>query len=603
MSMIRTVGFWGCLALSCLAEEGARSLYDSEVYSQIPLRDLTDANRAQFLSDVRAAQVGTVLLSFCDAYDEPPVRQAMFGKLAREIAWFRTNGVSTIVWINGFGYGNVRKGYGGKLLEKSQRLVAFASDRPSGAICPTDPVMRQLLREQVRDVAKAGARFILMDDDYVQSVRPGAGCACPAHLKRVSTRMGRTVSRDDIRKAFTGGPNPLRTAYLDVSGEIVLELARELRREVDGVDPTVGMGLCASYTHHDVEGASLSQLMEAFGGTAHKLGRISGAPYWRDSSHFSGATLAGTLEFVRMQSAWYRNSGFPMLDENDPHPRKVSVVPAWRVELYDKAVVADGGLRRHKYMLCYGPDRSEPGYLEAHLADLTDDAKLKAIFAGTVPAGVRVLYPRTSLREAWLPTPYMGDSALMGVFSHPIAAQFLVRNGIPCRHEGEGPAIAFGTGALEIGEKEMARGVIVDRSAADLLKKRGVDVSRPCFHVLDLDLYTLRLDQYVQNTHRNELLQTLCRFANGTNAISITASTSDVYSVLHRNPKDGSFALLLENIGEQAAEVRINLPGPAKVLQALRGEFKPDSQGLLLERLPAHGYAAVRFGVRSEEMK
>jgi len=597
--MIRTclVGCVAALALSGVAETG-KSLYDSEIFAQIEIPSLTDANRAQFLADVRAAGIGTVLLSSCDEYDEAPVRRAKFAKMAREIDYFRTNGVPTLVWINGFGYGNVRKGYGGKLLAKSQRLIAFGSDRKSDAICPTDPVMRQLLKDQVRDSAKAGARFILMDDDYIQSVRPGAGCACPAHLARVSARMGRPVTRDDIREAFTGGPNPLRTAYLDVSGEIVLELARELRAEVDQVDPTVGMGLCASYTHHDVEGTSLARLLEVFGGKGRKLGRISGAPYWEDNSHFLGTTLAGTMEFVRMQSAWYRNCGYPMLDENDPHPRKVSVVPAWRVELYDKVVIADGGLRRHKYILCYGKDRSEPGYLEAHLADLPDDAKLKAIFAGTQPTGVRVLYPRASLREAWLPKPYMGDRPLEGVFSHPIAAQFLVRNGIPCRHEGEGPAIAFGTGAFEIGEKEMAQGVILDRSAADLLKKRGVDVTRPCFHVVDVDVYALRLDKYAQDTHRNELLQALGRFAKGRSPVSVTASTPLVYSVLHQDPKDGSYAVLLENIGEKPADVRIHVPGAARVLGSLRGEFTADAQGVQLKGLPAHGYAAVRIAVR-----
>jgi len=577
--------------------ETARSLYDSEIYSQIELASINDRNRDQFLADVRAGQVGTVLLSMCDRYDEPPERKRWFAKLAREIAFFRTNGVPTLVWINGFGYGNERTGYAGKLLAQSQRLTPFRGDRKTGAVCPTDPVMRRLLVEQVRDVARAGARFILMDDDFVQTSRPGLmGCACPAHLARVSAAVGRPVGRADVVASFTGVPNPVRTAFLDVSGEIVLELARELRRTVDAVDPTIGMGICASFTHYDVEGASLPRLLEAFGGGARKLGRISGAPYWSvGGGHLPGARLEDTLEFVRLQSAWFRHAGFPMLDENDTYPRKVSCVPPWLFELYDKAVIADGNLRRHKYMLCYGADRSEPGYLEAHLADLPDDPKLRRLFAGTRPYGVRVLSPRRSLREAELPPTFMGEHPIMNMFSFPLAASLLLRNGIPCRHEGEGPAIAFGTGAFEVGERERTRGVILDRSAADILKKRGVDVAAPCFQVLDVDVRSLNFATYAKDTHREEILSALRRFSPQDGLIRLETSAPRVYSVIHRDDARGTFSVLLENMGEESAEVWIRTPAEPTILDSLRGAFSATRDGVRLKSLPPHTYAAVRF--------
>jgi hypothetical protein len=204
---------------------------------------------------------------------------------------------------------------------------------------------------------------------------------------------------------------------------------------VDEVDPAVGMGLCASYTHWDVEGCDLLELVGAFAGKGRKVLRISGAPYWANSK-LPGTGLADIIEFVRMQSAWTRGLDMTVFDENDPYPRKVARVPPWRCELYDKAIIADGHLARHKYMLCYGPDRAEPGYLEAHLADMPDDAKLRRIFAGTEPYGVKVECPQHRLRTAMLPTPFVGERPITALYSQPAAAFELRRKGIPTRFDG-----------------------------------------------------------------------------------------------------------------------------------------------------------------------
>ena len=574
----------------------AASLYDSELYSQIELELLTDSTRERFLSDVRMANVGTVLLSFLDFFEEGENRRPMLDKLAREMRFFETNGVSTLVWINGLGYGNERTGVAAKRLANSTRLTAF-DGQTTGAICPTDSVIRQALRENVRDIAKAGARFILMDDEFVQSVRPGLGCVCSNHLALVSEAVGRPVTALDIRDSFTGKPNAVRTAFLDVSGRLLTDLARELRREVDAVDPTIGMGICASYTHYDVEGTEMDALIAAFAGKARPLFRISGAPYWRDS-RYHGSGLEGTLEFVRMQSAWYRDAGFPVLDENDPWPRKTSVTPAYLCEMYDKAVIADGGLRRNKYMLCYGPDRSETGYLEAHLENQADDVAIGRIFARTRSFGVRVLFPRQSIRQAELPTPYAGDWTLEGLFSHPLAGHFLVRNGIPTRYAGEGPAIAFGTAAFAVGAGEISRGVVVDREAARILRQRGVDTSTDRFEVLNFNGADLNASE--AGRYRERLLSAFRRFAGCPLSVSVETAAPNVYQIVSTDGTDKSYSVLLENLGERPADVKIRTAGRPSVVESLRGVFAERADGLELKAFPPHAYAAVKFCLSAE---
>jgi len=417
-----------------LATAAAAGVYDAKLYSQLPLFHITDANRATYLADMRAAGVETVLISgLYKVYEDDWTRMGVFSKLSSEIRYFETNGIPAAVWVGGFGDGSVRPYY------KDSVKITNLTGRPTGkggAVCPLDPKLRRELAVRVRNVARAGTKFILMDDDFVTSARGIIGCSCSNHLARVAAKCGRpVVTCEDVKAAFTGSPNALRTAYMDVTGEVVMELARELRRVVDEVDPAIGMGLCASYTHWDVEGCDLLELVGAFAGKGRKVLRISGAPYWL-TARIPGTGLADTIEFVRMQSAWTRGIDMTVLDENDPHPRKVAQVPPWRCELYDKAVIADGRLSRHKYMFCYGPDRAEPGYLEAHLADMPDDVKLRSIFKDTSPYGVKVDCPQHRLRSAELPTPFAGEAWIASHYSMPTAAFELRRKGIPTRFDG-----------------------------------------------------------------------------------------------------------------------------------------------------------------------
>ena len=550
---------FACVASPLRTESSTpNDVYHSDLYAQVPLQDITEANRARYVADARAAGIGTIYLSFIDDgigvgfFAEGAERQAAFARLAREIRHFEAAGFAVAVWVNGFGYGNVRKHFSG-----STRITSV-DGRVSGAVCPLDPEMRRVLHANVRDIARAGAKFILMDDDYVQSARGFLGCACSNHLSRVAARLGRAaVTREELKSAYTGKPNALRTAFLDVSGEVAVELAKELRRTVDAVNPKIGMGICASYTHWDVEGCDLPELVKAFAGETRPFLRVSGAPYWKNA-HWPGTGLEGIIEFVRMQSAWTRGWEASVQDEDDPYPRKTALVPPWMCELYDKAVIADGRLARHKYMLCYGPDRAEPGYLEAHLADLPDDAKIRQIFAGTTPFGVCVRQRPHNLREATLPASFDRENVLTELYSMPFEGFLLARNGIPLRYGEDGPSVPF----AELG----------------------------------IDPTTVNYTTYRTGTHRHAILDILKRKAGKAFPVYVETEAR-VYQVVHHDPAKGEYAVLLENMGDSPADVWVVTSGAVKVLQSLNGNFMERSDGLMLQSLPPHRYAAVRFSL------
>jgi len=568
---------------------GGKTVYDAGLYAQIPLRDITDANRAQYLADVRAAGVETVLISFLEFFEQGEARRPTLTKLAAEIGYFKKAGVPTMVWINGFGYGDDRtKTPEGRVRFKDSQVLVGVDGRSNGALCPLDPAHRAYLLEFVRDVAAAGAKFILMDDDYVQSARGRLGCVCPRHLARVSAKCGHAVTREEVCASFTGKPNAVRTAFVDTTGEVAIELAREMRATVDAVNPSVGMGLCLSYTHWDIEGADMESLLGAFAGSENgeaascrftttqdpgqgvkrrdaasplrrKVVRLSGAPYWGDR-RFNGMGLEGFIECLRLQGEWTRGKGWTVFDENDPYPRKVAKVPTWRCELYDKATIADGLVARHKYMFCYGPDRAEPGYLEAHLVNLPDDARLRALFANTEPYGVYLPFPQRQIREATLPAEFVGEDRLTGLMSQPFGAVLLLRSGIPVRYTPADDAYTLDARAL------------------------GIDL-------WNLDYLVVKPEDY-----RQKILDAAAGSGKPL-AVHVETASRRIYQIIRYNPVEKSYSVLLENMGDTSADVKIVAKGTVKILDSLRGDFKVVPEGVALSDFPAHAWSVVKFSL------
>ena len=106
-------------------------------------------------------------------------------------------------------------------------------------------------------MARAGARRIMLDDDYRLAYRAyGMGCACEKHLARMEEICGERLSRAQLRRlAFSGVPNRYRAAWLKAQAESLIGLAKRCRARLNAIDPAIQLGFCAcpvSYTHLDV---------------------------------------------------------------------------------------------------------------------------------------------------------------------------------------------------------------------------------------------------------------------------------------------------------------------------------------------------------------
>ena len=465
------------ILVSCTGSPGRTDLKEPVIVTQVPLGYLDDSTRQTYLDDLRNSGVSVVLVSLEDVFCSGAERDSLMARLGRAIRLFEGEGYEVGVWTNTLGYGYPRPQLD-TLVPGIRYLTSFEGNT-GNAVCATDKGFLELMKDNVRDFARAGARFILIDDDLVQGVRPGFACVCEGHLALLKEATGRDFTREQVRDLFTGDSSAERTAYMDILGGSMEDFCRGLREAVDEVDPGIVMSICSSYTHFDAEGVDMEEIARLLAGKGHTpFLRLSGATYWPVvAPRFPGETLGDVLDFVRMQTGWFRGRGVVLFDENDPYPRKSDIVPEEWCEIYDKVMMAGGGVNRHKYMCCYTPQDPDRAYVEAHLSDKDDDPVLLDMFAGTSPCGFRVWNAEHLVRETTLPDEYPGNYQMMVRASHSAAAVFLGANSIPACFEGKGfPGIVFGDQARLLPPGAAGHGLVLDVPAALALISKGMDV-------------------------------------------------------------------------------------------------------------------------------
>ena len=442
---------------------------------QVVLRHYTE-DPQRFDDDLRAAGADWVLLSLCEFFESGEERKKGLRDLSFALDRLRGQGYRVALWTNSLGWGSDRcKAFYDRFRDSTP--LTELDGRTGTAVCTLDPAFTAYMVRNTQDFIRAGADLILWDDDLVQSVRPGFLCACKRHLARFAEKTCRVYTREEVKRLFTGAPSPERTAYLDLMGESMTQFCTALRRGADEIDPSVRMGLCCSYTHYDIEGVEMEDLLRLLAGEGNRpFMRMSGAAYWPVlSKKFPSYTLNDVVDFVRMQIGWLRDRDWDILDENDPYPHDHFTVPVSFTELYDKIMIANGGAHRNKYILCFptGGDRS---YLNAHIGNMPKDQPLKNMFAGLDPVGFYVHTEMHALRETTLPDEYMGNGAILHLFSQPLAAMFMNQFSLPTQFETKGPGVLTGHLAETICVEDLRDGVLLDAEAAKLLLKRGICV-------------------------------------------------------------------------------------------------------------------------------
>ncbi len=426
-----------------------------------------------------------ILLSITDFYARGEVRAQKLDWIKQVVNALHKEGFEVGIWTTTLGWGNLRSDEFEEQYRDSLRIPSF-SGGGSHAICVLDRPYQQEVRSYIADFAGTGADMILLDDDLILSARGSLGCICKAHLERLSERVGHAVTVADLRVAYSGAPNELRSQFLKSQGETILEYVRMIRAAADSVNPAVRIGLAASYTLFDIEGVDVEEMLRILSGKGNRpFLRLSGATYWaRYASRLNNCpqSLGCIQEFVRSCRAFFRGTDIELLDENDCYPRDHRLVPATYVELYDRITLADGDDGRLKYIV-QGPystplQQGGKSYTNAHLRNLPYDKTLLQMFQGRSSCGWRVHQERHLIQEATLPEEFAGDVPIMSWCTQSRAGAFLTGNNqITSYGENtDGPVAAFWENARHLTETELNSGVLLDVTGAKILTDLGIDV-------------------------------------------------------------------------------------------------------------------------------
>ena len=463
----------------------ARTLADCRLTVQFDNVDLAEYGCAALLEKARLAGADGIELERCIFYPDGEKRARELERLASEIRFFEEAGYPVAIWTTSLGYGP---------MDDPDFLRRFPNFRPlrnfiggEAAVCSTDEANREAIAQNVRDFIRAGAKTILFDDDLVQACRPGVVCVCDEHLRRIAAHLGvASVTPEEVRAAYTGKPNPLRSACLDVMGESLMDFCRAMRAAADEVDPSATLATCLSVSQFDLDGVDVPEMVRLLAGPqcAQPFVRLSGATYW--PRHPGNARnweqgLGGVVEFLRWQAALLRADGIVPMDENDPYPRDPNVVPAEMCEAYDRAMIAEGGVIRNKYILRHNNKTGrgiDSAYLDAHLAGRDEAERLAALFENAEPIGFEIFAPAHFLRDAVLPDPVADKREYLRLCTQPLAGILLAANGAPTRYDRDtgSPLAAFGPSAATLPEAWLSRGVVLDRDGAAILRERGIDM-------------------------------------------------------------------------------------------------------------------------------
>lgn len=407
--------------------------------------------------------------------------------LKRDISLLKENGLEVIVWLGQtFGHDKSPIGDDRKSMYSNQWLIGQGRVT---AFCPLDKDFKKRFCEWVAEIAKLAPDVILIDDDY----RLNGGCVCELHMQGIREELGENISADELcARAFVGGRNRYRDAFIHSQGASMRELARAMRAAVDKINPKVRMGICATPFLWDCDGCDVVEIAELLAGGTRPFVRLFGAPY---HAAIDGRLRLGTvIEHERSQMSWFGDSDAEVISEGDTWPQMRHVVPAAYLENFDTALRASGecsGIFKAMFN-CIASGKYESRYADVCADNAELYRRIDKAFGDKSAVGVR----------PYLVPHIMQDAEMNGIKSLGICSgenilkcggsnfnpsrgcggnynpsiELAVKNALPTSYEDGSVNIVFGENARHIPDAELEKGAIIDLVAAKILMERGIDV-------------------------------------------------------------------------------------------------------------------------------
>lgn len=347
-----------------------------------------------------------------------------------------------------------------------------------GNFCPCDENFLKATEQWMRDVSTLAPDMIMIDDDFRTTMRGEApGCICDWHLAEYNRRVGEKLTREEIvKKVFCGAPNRYRDEWFKMQGESLYNMARRLRAAVDSVNKNVRLGQCLCPTSWDFEGSDPRELSKILAGGTRPFMRLTGSVYWCKHDY---ARLSEIIETERLMAHWCKDENIEIFAEGDTYPRPRFAVPAAFLEQFDLCLRADGSQNGIlKYMIDYVsyPDY-ETGYLNLHKRNMPLYENVHKMFEGKKAVGLQVFQPPQTFHLKEMPEEMTVDGWYGWNFTPAPVQRFIANAGIPTAfNDGDNALILFDEAAYFLTEEQRKKGVILNITAAEILRKQGIDV-------------------------------------------------------------------------------------------------------------------------------
>lgn len=350
-------------------------------------------------------------------------------------------------------------------------------------VCPSDKKYCKLMYSFLKEVAAEPIDIIMFDDDFRYGfIDVGFGCLCKNHYKKICEILGEEPDRKTVEQAImNGGKNKYRDAFIKANGYYLEEFARGCRESVDSVDHSKRMGFCACVTSWSIDGTTPDRISQLLAGNTKPFYRLIGAPYWAAKNAW-GNRLSYVIEHERALMQRRENINIEIFSEGDTYPRPRYATPASYLECFDTALRADGssdGIL--KYAFDYSSDLDyEKGYYDFHIRNMPYYKKIVELFDGRKAIGLRVADNMAKFATTEMPV-LEGNPGFVQDTEFNRASRLAASASIPTVYGSRGCAtIAFGEDVRALSDEEIKSELILDYTAARILKEKGVDVGFSC---------------------------------------------------------------------------------------------------------------------------
>ncbi len=376
-------------------------------------------------------------------------------------------------------FGNVSLGVGcmlGKRFRKIafSKLALFAATKPD-AIWIDDDIRIHNHRTELRAVleGKKGAEEL----DF--------GCFCDAHLRAFSERIGRKVTREEVRAAILakGAPQTLAVEYRRFQRDVCADMNREIETCIHAVSPDTRVALMTSVPDvHAVEGRHWGEFLASLSGAHKPLIRSHFGPYMEsDPRIFADAYLLADQLRTNAGAEFLRSDiDYCPEIENTRFTRYAKSVAATAYQLNLSAFIGCPGITLSIFDLegCVLSEEPEWEHLLASHRPFCD--RMKCDLAGMKKCGIGLL--TTPDRYPLANKPKESHRISATVQKRPMET-LLSRLGTPLSFftpeeiEKQEALLLERSGVLQLSDEELlsclGKGLILDGGAAEEIEKRG----------------------------------------------------------------------------------------------------------------------------------